>query len=472
MDFERILSRLRSRHAARTLKTAGKQPLVAQLYEALNNSSTRATPGAAKARLIVLKRGAQALYNLFVRLEAITDLVVKKSEACELVGEIVRQAHEIRVAANLSTALQNSRIDPTLKTHLPQAIGKVSRYYSAASELVCAARDRTSRVFRNLRIEPFQITIPPSVQRQGLKVHAEIQLLFFYEANRDQSRPRIICSNKRACYLCNLFFDLHGGFYIPRTHGRLYDKWILPDWIDVSKDRQRELYTILTRLKETLDNKIARVSKTKKRTNDCPNESVLSSLAHWPSSPPLSQYSNPSHASDLTIRPSCPLATTGSPRYGLSDTRLPETPPKTPMQSPFPALADNAEVGKDLGSTDSVESRRTRNLSPLSIASSVTICYDELPYMQPIVLTTPTIYLQLEKVFVILDFVQVASGQLSIVQAPSAPDSNNYQLVNAEDIPTVTERRLDCSHNSNIIQLRLATPITGGDICITFEWIV
>jgi hypothetical protein len=48
---------------------------------------------------------------------------------------------------------------------------------------------------------------------------------------------------------------------VPRTHGRLYDKWTLPDWLDVPVERHGELSRILTWLKATLDIKVRRASK-------------------------------------------------------------------------------------------------------------------------------------------------------------------------------------------------------------------
>src|SRR5262249_42235817 len=62
------------------------------------------------------------------------------------------------------------------------------------------------------------------------KIHAEIQLLMHYELLPvySTSAPRVICSNKHACYLCNAFISLHGTFYIPASHGRLYPAWRLP----------------------------------------------------------------------------------------------------------------------------------------------------------------------------------------------------------------------------------------------------
>jgi hypothetical protein len=59
-------------------------------------------------------------------------------------------------------------------------------------------------------------------------VHAEIKLLFYYEFLNPSIPPRVICSTKKACYLCNLFFVVHGRFHVLSTHGRLYEKWTIP----------------------------------------------------------------------------------------------------------------------------------------------------------------------------------------------------------------------------------------------------
>jgi hypothetical protein len=61
------------------------------------------------------------------------------------------------------------------------------------------------------------------------KIHAEIQILAHYEVYEVQRPPRVICSSKDACYLCNAFVSLHGKFHIPASHGRLYQAWRLPE---------------------------------------------------------------------------------------------------------------------------------------------------------------------------------------------------------------------------------------------------
>jgi hypothetical protein len=146
LDQHRILSRLRSRHAERTRKTAGKQALIAQLNQVICDKSIKARLGFAKSRLTTVREGAQALQVLFTRLESILDPRAKEVEVQKVLGEIVKEAYEFTRENDLSIALQNFSGNPSLKNHLPEAIGKLARYYSAAFELVCAARDKFPRL--------------------------------------------------------------------------------------------------------------------------------------------------------------------------------------------------------------------------------------------------------------------------------------------------------------------------------------
>ncbi|CAM1506579.1 Fc.00g062200.m01.CDS01 [Cosmosporella sp. VM-42] len=64
--------------------------------------------------------------------------------------------------------------------------------------------------------------------RTGSKIHAEIQLIWYLDGYQSRNPPRVIASNKDACYLCNAFITLQGKYTIPGTHGRLYPGWRLP----------------------------------------------------------------------------------------------------------------------------------------------------------------------------------------------------------------------------------------------------
>ncbi|KAM0236248.1 hypothetical protein ACHAP5_009457 [Fusarium lateritium] len=71
------------------------------------------------------------------------------------------------------------------------------------------------------------------------KIHAEIQLMWYLERRQSPIPPRVIASNKDACFLCNAFISLHGKYMTPKTHGRIYPGWKLPS---SGLDETRELF--------------------------------------------------------------------------------------------------------------------------------------------------------------------------------------------------------------------------------------
>lgn len=444
LDLDRILSRLRSRHATRTRKTAGKRPLIEQLHDAIHSRSVRATKILEESR-----RRVRDLQSLFARLESIinpTAEIIKADGVVEVVGEIVKQVHAFSLATDLSRALQTSMIDPSLKAYLPEAIGKLGRYYSAASELVCAARHRDCRLFESVEVEPFQIPVPASLSMSHWKVHAEIQLLFFYEVYPSRQRPRFICSSKSACYLCNLFFSLHGGFCVPRTHGRLYARWILPDWIDVPADRYEEFGRISLLLKEIVDGKVLRASRLKrKKQYHYPNESVLLPLASWSSSGISTKLSSQAPISPIQSQPQSVY------RYPIEGSSqciaLPLTPPRSPVDKSELKIAPNPDQ-----------------------FSLLTIEEKELPYGQFVSLTTPSLHLELGALSLTFDFIEVLSGYLSITQVEDNTElSRGNDVIEVENIPTTAELRMDCSHDSNELTFQLRT-VQPGLICVSFVW--
>ena len=110
------------------------------------------------------------------------------------------------------------------------------------------------------------------------RVHAEIQLLFHYEAKSDDRlRPRVICSNKHACFLCNLYVTVHGSFYIPGSHGKLYPQWRIPrpDELHLSEESTQKMTKCLERFNQALESHIRTfLSRQLSRLPDA-NESIL-----------------------------------------------------------------------------------------------------------------------------------------------------------------------------------------------------
>ncbi|KAM5469181.1 hypothetical protein MauCBS54593_004533 [Microsporum audouinii] len=445
LDISRILTRLRSRHV-RSYKSVGKPALINQLCQAINDPSIKYRRGLSNASLEV---NAERLKDLFTSLEVISDLKKEGSQAQELLSLIVRYAHELTLATDLSRVFQGAKLDPSLLKHLPIAISKLGRYYAAASELICAARDKQCPVFHKIQVESFHVNIPNSAHGIGL-VHAEIQLLFFYEMHPGQPRPRVICSSKSACYLCNLFFGLHGEFNIPRSHGKLYNKWILPDWLDIPAERHKVFAAIITRFIAILENKVRQAPRSKKGCCH-PNESVLFPLAHWPSSVTSRSLSIVSQST-----PPRPQSTRVREANSVMPSldKIPLTPPKTPSEK------------RDSFQSDIEISPCNIIIHKPSLLSMVIIGYNELPYSESITVATPPLHLRLDNLTIQFDFSRTSPCRLSITQAEDP--TGGYHTVRVENIPTAAEMMLGCS-SSNRLGFRL--PIVGKEaLCISFVW--
>ena len=467
LDFRRILSRLRSRHA-KSHKSFGKRAIIAQLNEVISHESIKARQGITKKKLKALREMARSLENLFVKLECISDPPANTSILQQILQEIVKGSYEFTIAANLGTVIESFSGNPSLKKHLPEAIGKLGRYYVASVELVCAARDKTCGIFQRIQVESFYVPRPSNIEAPIGKVHAEIQLLFFYELHPNRPRPRFICSSKSACYLCNLFFHLHNGFSIPHTHGKLYEKWLLPDWLDLPVQRQRELGVILTGLKGTVDQKYQEALRSRLRYNH-PNESVLPPFAHWPSSSALTQSRVSALASNSTIQ--IQHAVIKEEIVGSGSTTghdLPLTPPRTPQQSYHGSQNDKQHSPK---ATAASLVNSTHQITPaLDNANVITIRQNELPYSLLITETSPSLQLKLEGLLFIMEFVRVFSGHLLIEEAASAADhSKKLEVLAVKDIPSETELPLSCSESTNELTVRLKSD-KNRIMGFTFLW--
>jgi hypothetical protein len=455
---------------------------------------------------------AHSLEALFNRLESISDLNSSKIKVQSIVEEIVKEAYEFTLEIDLTAGLRDSVLHPSLKMHLPVAMGKLGKYYSAASELVCAARDRNCPIFKSVQVKPFQIQVPPFIEdtlpdlqlsswsqaiahllgseseearkatnliqkevteRKGFqKIHAEIQLLFYYELHPDSPRPRVICSSKSACYLCNIFFHIHGRFHVPRTHGRVYDKWILPDWLEIPTERRRYFSNITTQFKAIIDGKIRQTLTSNQSSYIHPNESVLLPEAHWSSSAISEIVMSKSQNLTSAIRPRPSIITQGEKTSKLSAcAKSPPTPPQTPPAPPRSVqITDISQVLMKATSASRLACNSAENFSPSHAVSVVTIRSSKLPYHQLITLTAPSLHLEIDKLSITLDFIKVLSGRLSIARAEgSTLRRQGLRIVDVKDIPTATELRLDCSLVSNELTFQLQNG-QKGIIQIAFLW--
>ena len=340
LDFFRICTRLR---LGRTHQIEAS-PIIL-LHQALFDDSITEIE---ELKLVALREKATALVEAYRRLKQIPQ-PLDKSTAYEMIEEVTRLAHNLNQSSGFSATLnKSSKFDSLKLASLGDAIAKLGQYYKAASELVLAARRKRCPIFRKIRVESFQICVPEDVripselgsalplinhlrqshetskllhrfqsskssadakltsrlnhERAGIKLHAEIKLLFYYETHPEDARPRVISTNKSACYLCDLFFRTHGQFQLPRTFGKLNERWILPDWLDnIPPSRILALRNAVEQFNNALDSQIRLASKGMKRRPD-PIESSAGISAYWSrSTVDNATWSQPSPGPDMAV---------------------------------------------------------------------------------------------------------------------------------------------------------------------------
>ena len=268
---------------------------------------------------------------MFTRFESEVVDRATSSMSCNRLIEIVQttesfvfDSRELLVAALTSS----QRLDPNTKGYLPMALEKIARYSSASRYLVDTVRKRKYTIFSNIKVEVFGIPVPTEPLFQGpllsleeawknvsngrtsvrtrranlnvvsfltnsyqakaaefqdrisaadqtCKIHAEIQLLMYHELNPEQPKPRVIASSKDACYLCDLFIGLHGQFRVPRTHGRIYDRWLLPDWVEISEQPRTRMALAREQLNTSIEKTIIATLRSRRTSHNHPNESTL-----------------------------------------------------------------------------------------------------------------------------------------------------------------------------------------------------
>ncbi|KAK2783568.1 hypothetical protein FQN52_009572 [Onygenales sp. PD_12] len=393
-DRQRILSRLRSRHAKNSIKSRGKRPLMELLSETIHDPLLKPKKSISSSQLNELRRKTSIMSSLFADFEASGDAAI--------LVDLLRCIHDYDLEKHLSAFcranLKGRPNDSTLK-FLPKGIGKLSQYYSISCKLVSAARKYP--IFKRIFVEvcvPYsnrnplssvpEITLKESLtnlypgrnqkkinalisQRaamldkknsgleeefknrlallgNGCKVHAEIQLVLFYELHPDHRRPRVIASSKSACYLCTIFIRTHGAYYMARSHGRLYDGWMLPTW---TMGASSSIAQVVQRFNSNLEDEIRAIINDKRRPFAHPNESVLFSHADW--TPSVSTVSDPS--TTITAR---------KPTSELSPDNEPQQHQQSEVILTSPSPESNASRGSSTPKATEISSIETETTPP------------------------------------------------------------------------------------------------------------
>jgi hypothetical protein len=334
LHHNRILCRLRSKHA--TLKCNFKQQkqlrpkVIPLLHDALVSISDSGISPISSAALADLQSDVRTLQNLFSGLEAIAKRQALSKSGLDLLIEIVVVAQRLHSRNLLDLLLGSSALEPSARINITRTIMKLGRYNIASSFLIHTAKELS--IFANITISVVKLPASPVIsliepqnltvdmiyslfdaaevqntashvqnrfERKGINVpgiesrlsnilstkfvvHAEIQLLIYYEMHNVTYPPRVLCSTKKACFLCSLFIRLHGKFKVPSTHGRLYEKWTFPEAMkEIPEIRARQLGAIVDKFSDALEDELRREILDARKPYPAPFESTVFASAVW-----------------------------------------------------------------------------------------------------------------------------------------------------------------------------------------------
>lgn len=325
----RILSRLRSKHSEASYKDRkrNKKFLGRVLKDFLTVpwQERAARSGSSSIQVHHLEEYQSALENLLAELDKFeTKDATPQEDVPGLVRSITQVIDDVPIES-LIGSLTNQDMPPDSREWLLSCFMKIRRYSEVASSLCHRARRtpmlRTARVqivtsvvnrdttsdlggqimgiaqslarFQYMGETIQMATLPEwlrclaqtsmkSYKRhvRGIlkeaKVHAEIQLLAYYENEHIEGiPPRVLAASKNACALCNAVIGLHGQYGVPKSHGKLYRVWRLP-MAQQKGQIQDDLNVFLeSQISETLERLIP---LSERPLRDFDNESSIFSL--------------------------------------------------------------------------------------------------------------------------------------------------------------------------------------------------
>ena len=325
-DLSRILSRLRSKHMPAG-RSSGRPAILYLLYDTVHKADI--TPKMRRGLLYSrLQTQTKTLKDIFDRFELKEAEEAKGSAGQDMIADILWMVTSFNKEFDLARFLGRCKgLDPSIAHGLPRSCAKVARYYTLSDSLISAARDGKYTIFKAIRVTTVDargfLTTAVTTQHCSfdqvlsryalrnsnaaavnrarrmsstildqdayLKVHAEVQLLYFYEIQQVPTVPRILSASKSACYLCHLFISSHGKFRVPRTHGRLYDRWTLPD---IPQGVNHAVFLEAAhRLNLALESRIRQALRTPYRSINFPAESVVALNSAWTPDPTITNSS-------------------------------------------------------------------------------------------------------------------------------------------------------------------------------------
>lgn len=321
LSRERIHGRLQSVHwkVPTHLRGATREPLHQELRKIAARLEQQRRQMPADSKKLI-----RSLYELCDYYQQINSCKKHTNEELQLLKDAIRHSHA------LATSNGKCTIEETVSNHgldsreicsnkVIKQLNKIGRYWGLCIDMAEASR-KYGEIFKNLELK----TLPPyQAIRSSISfvkgkiarchVHAEIQLLTFYDLNLNlaTAKPRVLGVSKSACYLCNMFILKHGQFFITKTHGRLYDQWNVPDLVEFGQAQRNAFRQVLSSMNRDIQTNLIRGRRSVHR--DFP----LGSYVNLPENIPQSVV----HSSAATLEP---VELPGIVRHVESEARPPQ----------------------------------------------------------------------------------------------------------------------------------------------------
>ncbi|KAH8774483.1 hypothetical protein F5883DRAFT_412897, partial [Diaporthe sp. PMI_573] len=228
---------------------------------------------------------------------SLMNMILKVARYTEAARFLLRTAKRFPIARHVQILLVNLPENAFLRTPVKSEYSlslshMLSRIGGPHNAKLTGQRYQADTVYRLLDTTPNEadndLTAQACKTLTTRKVHAEVQLVFYCEMlkkfqglNSSLLPPRIVCSSKKACFLCNLLVGMHGKMRTPWCHGKMYPGWRLPKCAGM--DLQLKFNQLL---EERIRESVALLFERRAKTNyPGPSESTLITLPSLGSQP-------------------------------------------------------------------------------------------------------------------------------------------------------------------------------------------
>lgn len=308
--------------------------------------------------------------------------VYRAVSTCAADTKHARLISAVSASHNLSTRkphssflsqLESFRFQPdNIEVNHILQVDKISHYYTFCTNILHLAR-QYPKLFSSIEVKlcnrPPDSNPPGSIE--SCHVHGEVQLVLHHERAMHHPNPRCLGSSKSLCFLCELFVERHGGYWISHSHKRLYHKWTIPDTNWMNEEQTLRFQRIV----REMTSELVRLSGVNYRNVQYPVESRY----HLPFSVAASSASKASSVaslgSDLTIRQGQTRSGSVTPVFeGQSNTTRADGEPATspaPDQLSGSTLAESVRILSSSPTTEQSLALEYRPQSALLIPLSI-----------------------------------------------------------------------------------------------------